>query len=76
MFAHVRWANFSAGDLAGLARFRMVTLQMGDPVPLQCEAQARQVKADLQQHTPGGADVPVLFYNNVYFAEPEWCVRA
>ena len=34
LFAHVRWANFSASDLAGLRRFRSVTVQVEPDAPL------------------------------------------
>ena len=34
LFAHVRWANFSAADLAGLGRFRSVTVQVEPSSPL------------------------------------------
>ena len=67
LFAHVRWANFSASDLAGLRRFRSVTVQVEPDAPLPCEAQARDVQAKL-----GGANAstPTFFYGNVHFAEP------
>jgi hypothetical protein len=67
LFAHVRWANFTASDLAGLQRFRSVTVQVEPDAPLPCEAQARDVQAKL-----GGlnASTPTFFYGNVHFAEP------
>ena len=65
LFAHVRWANFSASDLAGLSRFRSVTVQVEPSSPLPCEAQARDVKARL-----AGSHTPVLMYGNLFFNEP------
>ena len=67
LFAHVRWANLSSADVAGLSRFRSVTVQVEPDAPLPCEAQARDFQARL-----GGpnASTPVFFYGNVHFAEP------
>ncbi len=64
LFAHVRWANFTATDLVALARFRSVTIQVEPSSPLSCEAQARDVKTRL------GAGTPVLMYGNLFFSEP------
>ena len=65
LFAHIRWANFSASDLAGLKRFRSVTVQVEPASPIPCEAQARDVKARLGANGP-----PVLMYGNLFFSEP------
>lgn len=58
--------NFSGEDLQGLSKFRSVTVQ-GTAAAFPCEEQARDVAAKLR---PVGPDVPVIFYNNVYFVEP------
>jgi hypothetical protein len=70
LFAHVRWANFSASDLAGLARFRSVTIQVEPDAPIPCEAQAVDARAKLRG---AGSPVPVLFYTNLFYSEPN-CV--
>jgi len=71
LFAHVRWSNFSTADLAGLARFRSVTVQVEPDSPLPCEAQARDVRARL-----GDGGPPVLMYGNLFFAEPNCAYAA
>jgi hypothetical protein len=80
LFAHVRWANFSASDLAGLLRFRSVTVQVEPDAPLPCEAQAADVAARLAAaaasaaaqtpSAPAPAPPPVLMYGNLFYAEP------
>jgi hypothetical protein len=67
LFAHVRWANFSAADVAALSRFRSVTVQVEPDAPLACEAQAADVAARL---AAANATTAVLMYGNVLFAEP------
>ena len=67
LFAHVRWAPFSAADVAGLARFRSVTVQVEPDAPLRCEAQAADVAARL---AAAGARTTTLMYGNVFYAEP------
>jgi len=67
LFAHVRWANFSAEDLAGLSRFASVTVQVEPDAPLPCEAQAADVQSRL---AAAGAETATLMYGNLYFAEP------
>jgi hypothetical protein len=67
LFCHVRWFNASANDLAGLARFRSVTVQVEPDAPIPCEDQAEDIRFKLHAVMPS---VPVLFYANLYFAEP------
>lgn len=67
LFCHVRWFNTTAADIAGLSRFRSVTIQVEPDAPLMCEDQAEDIRQKLQ---PGTPTVPVLFYANLYFAEP------
>lgn len=67
LFCHVRWFNASTADIAGLSRFRSVTLQVEPDAPLFCEDQAEDVRRKLQTVAP---EVPVFFYANLYFAEP------
>ena len=74
LFAHVRWANFSASDLRGLARFRSVTVQVEPDAPLPCEAQAQDVRARLRAAGAGG--VPVLMYGNLFYSEPNCAYAA
>jgi len=67
LFAHVRWANFSAKDISGLGNFRSVTVQVEPDAPLKCEAQAADVQRRLQA---AASQTVTLQYGNVFFAEP------
>jgi hypothetical protein len=73
LFAHVRWANFSAAEVTQLARFRSVTVQVEPDAPLPCEAQAADVRAKLRA---AGSPIPVLFYTNLFFSEPNCAYNA
>lgn len=67
LFSHVRWFNATPADIAGLSQFRSVTVQVEPDAPLMCEDQAEDIRRKLQPRAPA---VPVLFYANLYFAEP------
>jgi hypothetical protein len=67
LFCHVRWFNATVTDIAGLSHFRSVTVQVEPDAPIFCEDQAEDIRNKLQAVAPA---IPVLFYANLYYAEP------